>query len=275
MTSSILFLGDTHGDLYCLEKACRTAKRHGAWIFQVGDFGYLWPGADVSERAEEIVREEGVRLVFIDGNHDPHHLLPDRFMAPDGLSGRPVPEHEPGIYYIRRGGSAHDSDTVVVGMGGAPSIDRGFRKEGKSWWPTEEITEADVEAALRTCGEIPDDEGRVIVLACHDAPHVPSAVPALADGPWKKTIPWFEPLAEASKEKVRRVMNHLYPDLFVHGHYHEREESKYIIPKMDADIEIPVYSLAHNYCPGGVKGILTTMEKGTHEAPGYHWRWLT
>src|SRR5579862_6030201 len=98
----VMIAGDWHGNkdwaLHCAEKA-------HAWldgedekiILQLGDFGY-WGGfygsnylMQLSDRAADL----GVKIFFIDGNHEDHPLLADD----EDDEGRVAPS----IWHLRRG----------------------------------------------------------------------------------------------------------------------------------------------------------------------------
>lgn len=216
MSDKILFVGDLHGSMYDLEQAIRRARKHGAHIIQVGDFGYLWPGGSLDAEVDRLTQEAGVRLAFIDGNHDWHDKLPGRWPAPE--LGKDFKYHDPGCYYVPRGHSFTVGNFSVVGLGGAPSIDRKFRElSGRKWWPTEEITYAQAQGAIAS-GTLGVAETTILVT--HDAPRCPDKIGPLKYGPWADTAEWFEPLAANSTSLIREVMERIRPTLHVHGHYH-------------------------------------------------------
>ena len=85
----VLFAGDWHGDVdWAAEVIARAAETGCGWVVQVGDFGFGFfrlgddpaePGdwAPRCEFAEGVsnLADAGVRVVFIDGNHDNPVLL--------------------------------------------------------------------------------------------------------------------------------------------------------------------------------------------------------
>lgn len=246
MEVPILFLGDTHGDLYCLERACKAAKKGGAdLIVQVGDWGYLWPKTKLVQAAWEIVEDAYLHMIWIDGNHDWHPQLYTLAAIgdKDWLD-------EPGNYYCPRGDGWTWQGLKFVGLGGAPSIDKDNRKPGKSWWPEENLTELQVERALEHASTPTD------VLVTHDAPFLPPGISG-----WPVRPAGFDELAQATRDSIKRVQAALKPRLLVHGHYH--------VPGFATTAEGHVLSLAHNYDPaGGMKIVRFSMADG--QCDGMH-----
>lgn len=262
MGTRILFVGDLHGSVFDLRQVVNRARRMGAHIVQLGDWGFLWPGTERDKVADQIVRDAGVRLAFIDGNHDWHDELPRRW--PELVAGDPdLGDYDPGIYYIPRGGRVVAGHFMAVGMGGAPSIDREVRlQSGRKWWPTEEITDAQAEdtIAVGLGGPSPQDDydwEKAKVLLTHDAPFVPHVLAPLKDTMWSDTAEWFEPLSRRSTALVAKVHDALTPDLHVHGHYH-----------IAYSVQMPhgghVVGLANNGAPGS-SWLVEFDENGWHE----------
>lgn len=190
-----LFLGDTHGDLSFASRACEFARDNGVdEIIQVGDWGYLWPGKDKIGSLDSILKHYAVPMRFIDGNHDDHPNL------------RTKSERTPRITYQPRGSLHVDADgTAFLFLGGAPSIDRGWRTPGKSWWPEETIT---AEEAARA-----HEHARADVVVTHDAPDYPVGFSPAGS-------PEFRQQSAESMAIVRGLVERYSPKLHVHGHWH-------------------------------------------------------
>lgn len=213
-----LFVGDTHGDLDFLERASYVAALNDAEIIQVGDWGYVWPRSNqlatvqiTLERAGEQLAKPPVTMRFIDGNHDLHPYLQTVAEArPESCRRRPA-YLTPNVIYQPRGSRYTDIDgTTFLFLGGAPSIDWAFRTDGISWWPEEEFTDDDVQAALRH-----DPYEPVHVLVTHDAADFPPGY-----GP--KGDPGFRVRGKRSLDKIFALVEQHQPPLHVHGHWHER-----------------------------------------------------
>lgn len=100
-----------------------------------------------------------------------------------------------------------------LSLGGAASVDRRWRTEGKDWWPQERILDEQVEAA---CSRPAD------VMITHESPGdspVDAVSQLLASNPGGFPA---DALAEsaASRAQVSRVWNSVHPELLLHGHMH-------------------------------------------------------
>jgi Icc-related predicted phosphoesterase len=213
---SVLFVGDTHANTTWLRKTVlpRAAELEVDAIFQLGDFGY-WPirGNKFLEVAANARKTHGVDVWFIDGNHDDHvSLRKDYLKTFVGTDERFPAELSPGFFYLPRGSRVEVAGLSVACMGGAHSIDRAFRTPGEDWFPEEQITEEDVEAALKN--------PRADILVTHDAPagwEIPGLMPRSSlPREWQKELP----ACEAHREKLAEVLNIVQPKVLVHGHYH-------------------------------------------------------
>lgn len=215
--SSALFLGDCHGDLDFVVKACDLAVKHNAEIIQVGDWGFIWPVRNKGVHFESpnvrydenqllklssVLVAWGVTMRFIDGNHDWHPEL-TRLSHNQNLIGMEI---APRVIYQPRGSQHTDEDgTTFVFMGGAPSIDKAFRTDGVSWWATEEITDEQMEQGLHW--------GKCDVLVTHDAPDYPP-------GFLPKGDPKFRVASKRSLNNIKKLRTKLGPSLHMHGHWH-------------------------------------------------------
>ena len=113
------------------------------------------------------------------------------------------------MIYQPRGSVHKDEDgTRFLFLGGAPSIDRANRVEGRSWWPQEVIATADLNIALSA-------EEPIHVLVTHDAPTFPP-------GFTPKGTPGYQRAQELSMKRVDILIQHHHPTLHIHGHWHTR-----------------------------------------------------
>jgi hypothetical protein len=203
-----LFVGDTHGDFDFVTSAIEHARRYGAEIIQLGDWGFIWPGSMKVKELSATLVAQGVTMRFVDGNHDDHPKLRKlvRTCAPATIAPR--------VIYQPRGSVHQDEDgTRFLFCGGAPSIDRAFRTKGRSWWPEEIITDDEFERALST-------DGPVHVLVTHDAPSFPPGFTA-------KGSPGYQRDQESSMKKIDALVRHHRPILHVHGHWHHRYQRQH------------------------------------------------
>jgi hypothetical protein len=221
MTFKVLAVGDVHGNEKFWSRACRVAAREGCkYVLSVGDFGYWehYPhGARFLALAEFELADKGLTGFFIDGNHENHPLLWEKYgptpsadmeldesITYGTAQGEPVPVR-PHLFYLPRGLRWTWNDTSFLACGGAHSVNHKSLTPGKTWWPTETITPEQVAA----CGTDPVD-----ILISHDCP-AGFDLPALA---FKDETPEVR----SNRAKLARIVHRTRPNLLVHGHYHHR-----------------------------------------------------
>lgn len=212
-----LICGDTHGNFYHLRDLVDVARANEVeTIFQPGDFGF-WEhtpeGVDFLDGLQDYLYEHGVKLIFIDGNHDNHPLLWSTYGNTVHTIVRPY------IWYEPRGQTFTFGDSVIQTVGGAFSIDARWRRQEMkkgapaSWWAEEELTTDQVNEAVVAATVNPPD-----VMITHDAPHG-CPMGELA------TITLPPVLAARSKDnrmRVREIAEAAQPDHLYHGHFHVR-----------------------------------------------------
>lgn len=201
-----LFVGDTHNDLDFIENAARLAQKHGAEVVQCGDWGFLWPGNNQLQELSDMLVGIGITCRFVDGNHDDHPTLRKLRGRQRRVGATQIAPH---VIYQPRGSVYEDDDgTRFLFLGGAPSIDRGLRTPGKSWWSEETITEPEFSFARSA-------KGPIHVLVTHDAPDYPPGFSA-------KGTPDYRREQVRSMARVDALIRHHRPKLAVHGHWHSR-----------------------------------------------------
>jgi len=209
-------MGDLHGELDHAKLALKMFADKGVnVIVQLGDFGVIWPGpawqADL-EQLSQMLDENEQMLYFLDGNHEFFPRLLEFPVNADGL--RWVSHniaHLPRGYRIQIG----DGTRTLAVLGGANSHDRQWRIAGESWWPEEQITDADL-VALGT--ETAD------ILLGHDSP---------AGVHTRRGFGATTAEAEYAKESQTmfvRGMLQVRPKLTMGGHYHRHANAVMTMP---------------------------------------------
>lgn len=210
--SSIMFLGDCHGDRGFTRGAIKWAAENGVdVIVQVGDFGF-WPRVNNGTRFLHDVgkqsAESDVPFFWLDGNHEDHTVLATvaARLKPGEFS---VPYGKYPLHYLPRG-TTWEWDGVRFGaFGGAFSIDRDARIEDSptfGWFANEVPDRTKIE-----------DLGHVDVLLTHDSPIVPPCM-YLNDG-FKR-----DENSTASQVAVYDALVATRASLLVHGHWHVNEQ---------------------------------------------------
>lgn len=201
----VMFAGDWHGNtdwaVHCI--ALAGLERVDA-IVQLGDFG-IWPGVsgqrylDVLEMALTV---EGLTLYFLDGNHEDFPQLQAFPVGGDGLG-----VVRPHIRHLPRGHRWSWANLSFLALGGATSLDRDIRLEGRDWWPAEAITAAQAERAMAG--------GHADIMLTHDAPH-DVEIPGLSAG-WSPTA---LRAADRHRQLLSTVVDVVDPEFLLHGHFH-------------------------------------------------------
>ena len=204
---SIAIVGDWHGNLPFAEKVIRTATMHGATrILHVGDFG-VWYPYTFPKYVSDLAGMYGAEVYFIDGNHEDHVYLQSK--NPDPIGFVQLAEH---VHYITRGTIWEWEGLSFLGLGGAVSVDKSWRKEGISWFPQEVINDQDVMRATR----IP----RVDVMITHDCPDGVD-IPGISDNPYGFPQEDLD-ASEEHRKILGSVVDSVKPSLLYHGHFHTR-----------------------------------------------------
>lgn len=127
------FLGDIHGDFYCIEKFCRkNDEKKKINLIQIGDFGagfdFGIPGQFIQKMdyLNGILAEFNITLYALRGNHD----------DPQYFTGT-YENYWSNIKLMPDYSVIEIEGKRVLLVGGAISIDRLGRSEGKSWWADE------------------------------------------------------------------------------------------------------------------------------------------
>ena len=138
------------------------------YVIVCGDFGYIWNYEGMSEIEQERLDNLEAKpwtTLFVDGNHE---CFP-RLAAYDveEWHGGKVHKIMPSIIHLMRGEIYNIANKKLFAFGGAQSIDKIYRIEGKSWWPEEEPSLEEFDNAINNLEKInfkPD------IIITHDLP---------------------------------------------------------------------------------------------------------
>jgi len=214
----VLLVGDLHGNTGAgLSLIDRAVDVGAATIAVLGDFGW-WPstsrGRAFVEDLDSGLTETGVRLVWVDGNHESFDLLNTVPVHDNGL--RPITDH---ITHLPRGYRWTWAGFDWLALGGATSLDRERRQEGYSWFAQEEITEDEADAVITG--------GHADVMLVHDSPA--DEIPGIAGN--LQRFPAMEVhRAGAHRFRLRSVVAKVRPTVVFHGHYHQRFTGQMMLP---------------------------------------------
>lgn len=137
--------GDTHGDKDF--KQIYKAKKMGfTHIIIAGDFSYIWDNSFKENKRLDFLNKIGITILFVDGNHENHPLL-NTYEVIDIFNGKAHKIRE-NIIHLTRGQIYNINNKRIFTFGGADSIDKLFRKKGKTWWAEEMPTKEEMEIGI-------------------------------------------------------------------------------------------------------------------------------
>ena len=136
-----LFLtGDTHGDINIKKLSYRNFPLgreldKNDCICILGDFGCIWNLDKGDNYWLNWLESRPFTTLFLPGNHENYPLL--RSFPEEQWYGGTIRRIRPSVIMLERGEIFNIANATFFCMGGARSVDKVYRKEGKSWWPDE------------------------------------------------------------------------------------------------------------------------------------------
>lgn len=207
----LMIVGDTHGNAGAVEYKARIAQAMGVeHLFVVGDFG-LWTGHEgvvYLDDVNAIAREYKVQVTALPGNHEDHDQWDKWFDI--------APIHKELGFAIIRSNLRLTKKVHPFKLGGkrfyvcggAVSIDKSQRKQGRDWWPNETFSEEHLASVEKYKGPAID------YLLTHDASDYTN---------WGFRLkPDLD--SQANRRRIDRAIAALRPRRQFHGHMHEKYE---------------------------------------------------
>lgn len=134
-------------------------------LLVAGDFGLAFRGNKAENYWLDWLEDKQWTTLFIDGNHENFPLLLS--YPEDEKFGGPVGVLRPSVLHLKKRGHVYSVGSKRIWcFGGALSVDKDGRVEGKSWWPQEEASAKEMSYAQETL----ENCGRVDFALTHDAP---------------------------------------------------------------------------------------------------------
>lgn len=208
----VMILGDLHGNARAAVHSVYTAKDAGiGTILQVGDFG-LWDhelnGVKFLDELNSALVASNAMLVWVDGNHENFDRL-DWYVGNNPRNRFGQVYIRSNILYSPRGCLFKLGARRFMSVGGAVSIDKSWRKLGKSWWKQEQLTDGQLEDILAKHAASP---GKIDVLLTHDCP---------TTAPFGTRIK-NDPDSLVHRQRMDRLAKAVKPELWFHGHMHTK-----------------------------------------------------
>lgn len=136
----IFITGDTHGSLELKRLSnknfpiAKTLTKEDTVII-CGDAGFMWDNSNETKYWDDWAEDRPFTIISVFGNHSNYDLL--RSIPITEWHGAKVHKVRPHVMYIENGEIFTLNNQTFFCMGGATSIDKSYRKEGKSWWAAE------------------------------------------------------------------------------------------------------------------------------------------
>lgn len=137
----IFISGDTHGR-NDFAKLIKFSSEHpnltkADYMIIAGDFGAVWNAKTLEEDLKPY-SDLPFTVLFVDGNHENFDLL--NSYPIEMWNGGKVHNIKPDIIHLMRGQVFEIEGKTFFAFGGATSIDKDWRIEGRDWWAQENPT---------------------------------------------------------------------------------------------------------------------------------------
>ena len=215
----IYVTGDTHipYDIHKLGASHFAAQKsltREDYVVICGDFGGIWQAHDPeAEYWLKWLNRKNFTTLFVDGNHENFDLL-DACPVEMWCGGQ-VHRIRDNILHLMRGQVFHIDGLKIFTMGGAASLDKYARVEGKSWWARELPSLAEYEEAAVNLAEA---DHQVDFVFTHTAPT--SIAAQLRQDPAEKELTDFLEHIKCTVEFRGWFFGHFHQDIDIENKYY-------------------------------------------------------
>ena len=177
------------------------------YMIVTGDFGLVFSLDKEEEYWLKWLHKKSYITLFVDGNHEHHDKLDS--LPVSIWNGGKVHFINDSVIHLMRGQVYNINGTKIFTFGGADSIDKGHRIEGKSWWKREMPSNKEYEEGLDNLDKC---DWKVDLVVSHDCST--SIFEKLMAGLYVKSLTSINKYFEVLEEKLD------YKQWYF-GHYHE------------------------------------------------------
>ena len=160
----VYMTGDLHGDEFRLLQKVNSFTQEDI-LLVCGDFGFIFDNSARENRFLDKLEKLPCRIAFIQGNHENFPAIAS--YPQEEWHGGKIHRIRKNIMHLMQGQVFEIENKTYFTMGGAFSIDRAFRTEGKDFWPEEIPTQADFEEGRRN---LLKHKNTVDVIVTHTGP---------------------------------------------------------------------------------------------------------
>lgn len=206
--SRVAVCGDWHGNVGWARTVARVLPHMAPNVTTLLHLGDWWmPPEEVDDAFVETAID---RILVTLGNHEPWGELTPLLSEHPGCAVRVSKL----VWFLPRPARLIIGGRRVLSLGGAASVDRQPRTEGRTWWPDEAITDEHVAAAIAG--------GPADLMLTHEGPAdtpIRRVREILRTNPHRFPATALE-LSAASRSRIAKVWNAVRPELLAHGHMH-------------------------------------------------------
>lgn len=200
--------GDWHGNVTWARTIARALPRLASDVTTLFHLGDWWMPAAVTDEAFADTNVDRIYVTL--GNHEPWNQIAPLLGKHPGEAVRVSKL----IWLLPRPARLSVGGRTVLSLGGAVSVDRESRVEGRTWWPDEVITEEHVATAIAG--------GPADLMLTHESP---AKTPVRPVREVLRTNPQGFPTAAleasaTSRARIGEVWDGVRPTLLAHGHMH-------------------------------------------------------
>lgn len=165
----VYLVGDTHGILD-LSKLNSKNFKEGAnltkddYVIVLGDFGLVWDNSREDLYWRKWLDKKPWTTLFLDGNHENFNLLYE--FPIEYKLGAKTHRVSDSIYHICRGEILEIADKKLFVFGGAYSVDKFYRVEGRSWWEQEMPTREEMNYGVENLEKVNFNVDFVLTHTC-------------------------------------------------------------------------------------------------------------
>ncbi len=165
----IYITGDTHGlngvqRLYSFAMIKPELTKED-YVIIAGDFGAVWDEKTLEGNLKYYTNLP-FTVLFVDGNHENFDLL--NSYPVETWKGGKVHKIKPDVIHLMRGQVFEIDGKTVFTFGGATSIDREWRTEGKGWWKQEVPAQEELEEALANLKRYGNKVDYIVTHSCSE-----------------------------------------------------------------------------------------------------------
>lgn len=216
----IFLWGDIHGEheVNSYTKFHRDNKKildDNPVIF-LGDWGFLW--SEPRRKSEQYwidwFSSKSNKFYIVDGNHENHKLISELPIVEE--CGGKMRKLEDNIFFMMRGEIYQIDGKTFWAFGGAMSIDKAHRIEGKSWWPEEVASYEEMQYGIDKLESV---NWKVDYVIAHTLPKTIVATMFVADKEPDPTSAYFDFVIGQRLEFKMWFCGHFHEDRNIYGKY--------------------------------------------------------